>query len=90
MSSDHALALVLEALRAALWVAGPVLLVALLAGIIVGMAQTVLQLNESSVSFVVKVIAVVGVLLVLGPFLAQKLVDYTRGSLGAIEHVVKP
>ena len=90
MSGDQALGLVLDALRAALWVAGPVLLVALLAGILVGMAQTVLQLNESSISFVVKVIAVVGVLLVMGPFLAQKLVDYTKHSLSSIEHVVRP
>jgi flagellar biosynthesis protein FliQ len=90
MNGDQALGLVLDALRAALWVAGPVLVIALLAGIVVGMAQTVLQLNEASISFVVKVIAVVGVLLVLGPFLAQKLVDYTKHSLGSIEHVVRP
>lgn len=88
MSSDQALALILDALHITLWVAGPILSVALIAGLLIGVAQTVLQINESSVSFVVKVAAIIGVLIVIGPFLATKVVDYTRGSLKSIEHVV--
>ncbi|MBX3196772.1 MAG: flagellar biosynthetic protein FliQ [Labilithrix sp.] len=89
MNGDQALAMVLEALRVTLWVSGPILAVALIAGLLVGVAQTVLQINEASVSFVVKLAALVGVLVVLGPMLASKVVDYTRGSLQAIEHVVR-
>ena len=89
MNGDQALAMVLEALRVTLWISGPLLAVALVAGLLVGVAQTVLQINEASVSFVVKVAALVGVLVVLGPVLASKVVDYTRGSLQAIEHVVR-
>lgn len=88
MNGDQALQMVLEALKVTLWVAGPVLAVALVAGLIVGVVQTVLQINEASVSFLVKLIALVGVLVVVGPALAAKVVDYTRGSLQAIEHVV--
>jgi flagellar biosynthetic protein FliQ len=89
MNGEQALAMILEAVRIALWVAGPLLAVALVAGLLVGVAQTVLQINEASVSFVVKVVAVIAVLVVLGPALSSKLVDYTRGSLQAIEHVVQ-
>lgn len=89
MNGDQALGMVLEALRVALWLAGPVLAAALIAGLIVGIAQTVLQINEASVSFVVKVVAVIAVLVVLGPLLASKIVDYTKSSLQAIEHVVR-
>ncbi len=89
MSGDQALSMILEALRITLWVAGPILAVSLVAGLVVGVAQTVLQINEASVSFVVKVAALIGVLVVLGPLLATKIVDYTRGSLQAIEHVVR-
>ena len=89
MNGDQALAMVLEALRVTLWLSGPVLAVALVAGLVVGVAQTVLQINEASVSFVVKVAAVIAVLVVLGPMLASKIVDYTRGSLQSIEHVVR-
>ncbi|MBN9163795.1 MAG: flagellar biosynthetic protein FliQ [Myxococcales bacterium] len=89
MNGDQALAMVLEALRVTLWISGPLLAIALVAGLLVGVAQTVLQINEASVSFVVKVAALVSVLVVLGPALASKVVDYTRGSLQAIEHVVR-
>ncbi|MBX3258170.1 MAG: flagellar biosynthetic protein FliQ [Labilithrix sp.] len=89
MNGDQALAMVLEALRVTLWISGPILAVALIAGLLVGVAQTVLQINEASVSFVVKLVALVGVLVVLGPTLASKVMDYTRGSLQAIEHVVR-
>lgn len=89
MNGDQALAMVLEALRVTLWISGPILAVALIAGLLVGVAQTVLQINEASVSFVVKLVALVGVLAVLGPTLASKVMDYTRGSLQAIEHVVR-
>ncbi len=89
MSSDQALAMILDCLRATLWVAGPILVISLVAGLLVGVGQTVLQINEASVSFVVKVAAVICVLLVLGPMLASKVVDYTRSSLQAIEHVVR-
>ncbi|HVH43280.1 MAG TPA: flagellar biosynthetic protein FliQ [Labilithrix sp.] len=89
MNGDQALQMVLEALRVTLWVCGPLLAVALVAGLLVGVAQTVLQINEGSVSFVVKVAAVIGVLVVMGPMLATKVLDYTRNSLQAIEHVVR-
>jgi flagellar biosynthetic protein FliQ len=88
MTADQALALMLDAFRITLWVAGPILLISLVAGLIVGVAQTVLQINEGSVSFVVKLAALIGVLVVLGPMLASKVVDYTRTSLQSVEHVV--
>ncbi len=88
MSGDQALALLMNALQITLYVAGPILAVALITGILVGVAQTVLQINEGSVSFVVKVAAVIAVLVIVGSALATKVVDYTRGSLQSIEHVV--
>lgn len=88
MSSAQALETILAALQIAIFVVGPVLAVSLVAGLLVGVAQTVLQINEASVSFVVKVAATVGVLVVLGPMLATKVVDYTRQSLESIANVV--
>lgn len=89
MTPEAAMALVADALRATFMAAGPVLGAALAAGLLVGVAQTVLQVNEASVSFVVKVIAVTAVLAVLGPALGMQMVDYTRRSLENIALVVK-
>lgn len=88
MNSLQALELIIDALRTSIYLAGPVLAVALVAGVMVGVAQTVLQINEASVSFVVKVAAAIGLLLVLGPTLATKMLDYTRHSLESIANVV--
>ena len=88
MNADQALSTILELFKTVMWVAGPVLAITLIAGLLVGVAQTVLQINEQSVAFVVKVAAVVAVLLLLGPMLAGKVVDYTKHSLESIENVV--
>lgn len=88
MNADQALSTILELFKTVMWVAGPVLAITLIAGLLVGVAQTVLQINEQSIAFVVKVAAVVAVLLLLGPMLANKVVDYTKHSLESIETVV--
>ena len=89
MTPEAAMALCADALRATFMAVGPILAAALAAGLLVGVAQTVLQVNEASVSFVVKVIAVTAVLAVLGPAIGIQLVDYTRRSLDGIAHVVR-
>lgn len=89
MTSEAALAVITNALQAVLALAAPALLAALVAGILVGLVQTIFQVNEGSVSFVVKVIAIVAVFAVLGPSIGTQMVDYTKKSLESIEHVVK-
>ena len=89
MSPEAAMALCAEALKITFFAVGPILAAALLAGLLVGVAQTVLQVNEASVSFVVKVIAVTAVLAVLGPAIGTQMVDYTRRSLESIALVVR-
>lgn len=89
MTTDGALALMLDLFVTCARVGGPLLFIALVAGLIVGVAQAATQLNESSVSFVVKATAMVVTLLLLGPTIGGFAVQYTRTSLQAIEHVVR-
>lgn len=89
MSPDQAIALVATFLRTALYAAGPVLIVALAAGVVVGILQTATQINESSISFLVKVSAIIVVVVVLGPQLASYVTDYTRASLRSIADVAR-
>ncbi|MEO8875817.1 MAG: flagellar biosynthetic protein FliQ [Polyangiaceae bacterium] len=88
MNSDQATMLIADLLRTVLLVAGPILIVSLLAGVLVGIIQTATQINEASVSYVVKVVAVGAVLIVLGPRLAQYAVGYARQNLKAVATVV--
>src|ERR1700710_1266392 len=67
MQEAETVALLRETMLVVLKLAGPPLLVALCVGLIVSLLQAVTQINEASLAFVPKVIAVAGVLLLLGP-----------------------
>ena len=89
MNPDQAVALASTLFNTTLYVAGPLLAVAIVAGVIVGIVQTATQVNEPSISFVVKVAAVVAVGAVLGSQLATHVLDYTRATYAAIGNVVR-
>ena len=89
MNPDEAIVLVSNLLRTTLYVAGPILAVAMVAGVVVGVIQTATQINEASISFVVKALAVVAMGAAMGTQLATYVLDYTRASYGAIEKVVR-
>lgn len=88
MSPDRALELFVGLLQATMWVVGPVLGAALVAGVLVGIVQAATQINEASIAYVVKAGAVVVVLVTLGPTMADRAVRYTRQSFEGISKVV--
>ncbi|MEI8258278.1 MAG: flagellar biosynthetic protein FliQ [Deltaproteobacteria bacterium] len=87
MTVDSAIELALAFLRVTLYLTAPVLAASIIAGVLVGVLQTATQVNEASVSYVAKVIAVLVVLVALGPALAAHAVAYTRSSLEALARV---
>lgn len=80
--------LVVDALTTTGYVAGPLLAASLVAGVGVGLAQAVVQVNEQSISFIVKSASVALVLVALGGLLAAQLTGYTRRCFTGIEQVV--
>jgi flagellar biosynthetic protein FliQ len=76
---SHALVtdLARRALMVALLVASPMLLVAIAVGLIVSVFQTVTQIQEQTLSFVPKLVAVAVVFLVALPWIMQLMVQYT-------------
>jgi flagellar biosynthetic protein FliQ len=89
VNPDQAISLVQGLFRTTLFVTGPLLACALLAGVVVGIVQTATQVNEASISFLVKVCAILAVLVVLGPQLGSYVVSYTRASFEEIAQVVR-
>ena len=77
-----ALEFAVEAGRTALWPALALSLPLLAAGLIVGLAvsllQAVTQIQEQTLSFVPKILAITGTLLILMPWMLRVLVDYTH------------
>jgi flagellar biosynthetic protein FliQ len=60
--------------------AGPLLAVSLVVGLVVSIFQAVTQVNEMTLTFVPKVIAIFAVLIVLGPWMLQMLLGYTAST----------
>jgi flagellar biosynthetic protein FliQ len=89
MTIDGALELLRNAMLIAAELAGPAILTALVVGIFAGVLQTITQVNEASVSFVLKMLAVCVAFAAIGSDLMSRSVDYTRRSIGAIADVVK-
>ncbi|MDR3538895.1 MAG: flagellar biosynthesis protein FliQ [Acetobacteraceae bacterium] len=56
---------------------GPLLLVALVVGLLISLLQAITQINEATLSFVPKVIAIGVALILLGPFMFATLSQYS-------------
>ena len=59
-------------------VGAPLLLAALITGLIVSVFQAATQINESTLSFLPKLLAVLATLVIAGPWMIQLLVDYMQ------------
>jgi flagellar biosynthetic protein FliQ len=84
MSIDLAVMLTSKTLWAALLAAAPVLLVALLVGMLVSVFQVVTQIQEMSLSFVPKLVAVVAVMVIGGPWMLGQVVTFATWMFNAI------
>jgi flagellar biosynthetic protein FliQ len=71
-----------------LLVAAPLLLSALVVGLVVSIFQAATQINEATLSFVPKIIAAVVVLALAGPWMMTSLVEYLRSILLSIPSTV--
>jgi flagellar biosynthesis protein FliQ len=73
-----------QALELMLVVAAPLLLVALVVGLLVSVFQAITQINEATLSFVPKIIAVAITLVIAGPWMISLLVDYLKRMITSI------
>ena len=67
-----------DAMEITLLVAGPLLLVVLVIGLIVSIFQAATQINEATLSFIPKLVGVFVTLVVAGPWMLTTMVDYMR------------
>ena len=67
-----------DAVGVVLKLGGPMLVLSMLAGVLIAIFQAVTQIHEQTISFILKVVIVVGVLLVAGGWMLTTLQEYTR------------
>ena len=83
MTLDHAVEFTRQALLLALLVAAPVLAVGLVVGLVVSLLQAVTQLQEQTLSFIPKIVAMAVCAVLLLPWMGQHLIEYARQMFGA-------
>jgi flagellar biosynthetic protein FliQ len=88
MNPETVMAIGRHALEMTLLLAAPLLLVALTTGLIVGAFQAATQINEMTLSFIPKLIAMATMLMLAGPWMLKMLVAYTRDLIQSIPGLI--
>jgi len=77
-----------RALEITLLLAAPLLLVALVTGLVVGAFQAATQINEMTLSFIPKLLAMATTLVIAGPWMLKVIVGYTRELIRSIPMLI--
>ena len=88
MTTEFVVGLGREAIEVALMVAGPMLAVGLVVGVAVSLLQALTQVQEMTLSFVPKILSISLVLVVMMPWMAQIMIDYTANLYSSLPELV--
>jgi flagellar biosynthetic protein FliQ len=84
MEFSQGLDMAREALMMTLIISAPIMVIGMLVGLVISLFQSMTQLQEQTISFVPKIVAMIGIGMVLSPWLANKLLEYTIELLGEV------
>ena len=89
MSNDLAIHIGRDALLMVMMVSAPMLVLGLLVGVAVSIFQATTQIQEQSLAFIPKIIAVFVAVLVFGPWMLSIMVGYTREIYMSLPSMVR-
>ena len=88
MTPDTIMTIGTRALEMALALAAPLLLAALITGVVIGAFQAATSINEMTLSFIPKLLVIALTLAVAGPWMLKTLVGYTRELILSIPGLI--
>ena len=88
MTPENVMDLAHSTLLVTSMIAAPLLLTALVTGLVIGMLQAATQINEATLSFIPKLLVLVLALFVSGPWMLRVLVEYTHDLYTNIPNVI--
>ncbi len=77
-----------QAIKVTLMVASPMLLGALVMGILVSLFQAVTQINEQTLSFIPKILVIVGAMVIFAPWMSETLTNFTQELILSIPQII--
>ncbi|TAM05227.1 MAG: flagellar biosynthesis protein FliQ [Paraburkholderia sp.] len=84
MTPESVMTLAHEAMLISIMLAAPLLLVSLTVGLVVSLFQAATQINESTLSFIPKLIAILVTLVIAGPWMLTTMLDYMHRMFSSI------
>jgi flagellar biosynthetic protein FliQ len=88
MTPENVMDLAHKTLMVTTLISAPLLLIALITGLVIGMLQAATQINESTLSFIPKLLMLVLSLFVAGPWILRVLIDFTHGLYASIPAMI--
>ena len=88
MTPETAMTEIGRGLEMALVLGAPPLLAVLGVGVVVGVVQAATQINEQTIGFVVKAVALTATIALMGHFLQGRLVSFTADLFGRIPQLI--
>jgi len=88
MTPETVVNLVRQALEVSILVSTPLLLTALVTGLVVSVFQAATQINEMTLSFIPKLLAIFAVMVLAGPWMLSIIVDFTRRLIESIPGMI--
>ena len=89
MTEDLVLTMGAEAIKTMLYLAGPLLIAAMVIGILVSVFQAITQINEATLTFIPKMVGIIVILAVMAPWMLRIMQEYSVTVFGNIGEWVR-
>lgn len=89
MENDFVVEVVSQAIKVTLMLSAPMLLGALVVGVLVSIFQAVTQINEQTLSFIPKILVIIAALVIFSPWMMETMVSYTQDLFTSIPELIR-
>lgn len=88
MNPEMVINLIQQSMEVAILLSAPLLLTALVVGLLISIFQAATQINEMTLSFIPKLLAIFVVIVLAGPWMISVMVDFTRRLITSLPSVI--
>ena len=89
MENEFAIEVVTQAIKVTLMLSAPMLIGALVVGVLVSIFQAVTQINEQTLSFIPKILVIIAALVIFSPWMMETMVSYTQDLFTSIPELIR-
>jgi len=89
MENEFAIEVVNQAIKVTLMLSAPMLIGALVVGVLVSIFQAVTQINEQTLSFIPKILVIIAALVIFSPWMMETMVTYTQDLFTSIPELIR-